>query len=715
MLVSDQNSHLFVGQNESPESYKKGVTEFTQAELKEPAQNNLTLPDFKSIEHSVSVQNDLTTPDYKCNEQSVSVQNDLSTRYHCTNSSKERQLSTKDFISNDNCSYLHRHPSSFSTSCLTNGISHLTTMSPNQEHCRTKTTLLSYRSHSNETASHHDFSSSYSRQPTFQTNSLYLKEGSIWRQGLHCDYCSSVLEDVTRLKEHNDTVHSAYTCLQCSSSFVNLDLYRQHIRQHGEHTFSSGHRLLSHPFMMNSNNNMRHMKHCGICGESFLSTKSATLIIQHLHNNHQLIQLFTCFSCHQLFPSRSAFVSHRRAHHTDESHCRCDQCDVYFTYSEFKQHERECHDDNNMEKIRQKMERGILYTTSVGGSCEPSSNLMSDKHDLLDVSSCDQTGMISLSQIWANKVLQLNNVSDRHIAVNSLMLNDTDDVCDRTLIICNDVDISENKNQLNIQIEQDSSINRERQATTKELVRIKEEPADVITKMQPSFTPKTNANEMVQKYNQSPFVSKNAVSDVDDDTNNNNIVVCMSNNVADYNSVTESLAHNDIGYSNVTNSYVMNNNNELHRLTNSITNNNNVYNSLTDIITDDKTGCDENISTENDRSEDLSAEDMHQTLHRQVTTNEIDYTCQVCEWHTNDERVYEQHCSTLHGRYVCFVCKQSFANGRNLRRHSRKHNGIKPYHCRTCGLAFERDDNLKRHVIRHHSTQRLFIHKSSYT
>ena len=46
-------------------------------------------------------------------------------------------------------------------------------------------------------------------------------------------------------------------------------------------------------------------------------------------------------------------------------------------------------------------------------------------------------------------------------------------------------------------------------------------------------------------------------------------------------------------------------------------------------------------------------------------------------------------------------CEWRFARSDELRRHYRKHTGLKPFSCKTCDRTFSRSDHLTLHMKRH--------------
>ena len=78
------------------------------------------------------------------------------------------------------------------------------------------------------------------------------------------------------------------------------------------------------------------------------------------------------------------------------------------------------------------------------------------------------------------------------------------------------------------------------------------------------------------------------------------------------------------------------------------------------------------------------------------------YRCQSCFVVIESFKEFSEHNQELHSRFVCVFCAQSFASKRNLRRHTRRHTGYKPYTCGQCDATFTRDDDLKKHLRRAH-------------
>lgn len=79
-------------------------------------------------------------------------------------------------------------------------------------------------------------------------------------------------------------------------------------------------------------------------------------------------------------------------------------------------------------------------------------------------------------------------------------------------------------------------------------------------------------------------------------------------------------------------------------------------------------------------------------------------TCSICELVSDSFQDMENHCMLEHNRSPCMFCAKTFAQKANRDRHICLHTGDKPYTCPECGEKFARGDKLKNHRIRTHNT-----------
>jgi len=76
--------------------------------------------------------------------------------------------------------------------------------------------------------------------------------------------------------------------------------------------------------------------------------------------------------------------------------------------------------------------------------------------------------------------------------------------------------------------------------------------------------------------------------------------------------------------------------------------------------------------------------------------------CVVCGSDCTDFAELESHCLADHSRSPCMYCPKTFAQKANRDRHMCLHTGDRPYGCPECGERFSRGDKLKMHRVRTH-------------
>ena len=149
---------------------------------------------------------------------------------------------------------------------------------------------------------------------------------------LECEHCKLLLPTFEELKAHNDREHQTSTCGYCWRSFQDFTNYQQHLKSHRRMRVGSRSKTTHKDMAIKR-------KKCGVCS---MAVKSYSSIIEHLRIAHQYEKCLTCITCDEYFPNRQTFVEHRKRSHTDVQQCRCENCEIYLTYVEFKHHEKEC-------------------------------------------------------------------------------------------------------------------------------------------------------------------------------------------------------------------------------------------------------------------------------------------------------------------------------------------------------------------------------------
>jgi uncharacterized Zn-finger protein len=74
--------------------------------------------------------------------------------------------------------------------------------------------------------------------------------------------------------------------------------------------------------------------------------------------------------------------------------------------------------------------------------------------------------------------------------------------------------------------------------------------------------------------------------------------------------------------------------------------------------------------------------------------------CRHCSTVFPDFPSFSVHCRSVHRRFPCPYCLQTFTQRVNRDRHLYNHTGEKPFVCRICGSAFTRKDALKKHQLK---------------
>jgi len=77
------------------------------------------------------------------------------------------------------------------------------------------------------------------------------------------------------------------------------------------------------------------------------------------------------------------------------------------------------------------------------------------------------------------------------------------------------------------------------------------------------------------------------------------------------------------------------------------------------------------------------------------------WRCKMCQVLCANFGELESHMRTVHVRFVCRLCLNSFTLSCNLRRHMKLHAGVRPHSCPFCSASFSRSTDLKIHMKKH--------------
>jgi len=77
------------------------------------------------------------------------------------------------------------------------------------------------------------------------------------------------------------------------------------------------------------------------------------------------------------------------------------------------------------------------------------------------------------------------------------------------------------------------------------------------------------------------------------------------------------------------------------------------------------------------------------------------WRCKMCQLLCPNFSELEAHMRSVHVRFVCRLCLNSFTLSCNLRRHMKLHAGVRPHSCPFCSASFSRSTDLKIHMKKH--------------
>ena len=131
-------------------------------------------------------------------------------------------------------------------------------------------------------------------------------------------------------------------------------------------------------------------------------------------------------------------------------------------------------------------------------------------------------------------------------------------------------------------------------------------------------------------------------------------------------------------------------------------------NSVLDAASENSPSCHssvDDVATNNNNNDDIkeSAGVTVKCESQWMSSSMLEQTrCVVCGSECVDFAEMEAHCLAEHSRSPCMYCAKTFAQKANRDRHMCLHTGDRPYGCPECGERFSRGDKLKMHRVRTH-------------
>lgn len=128
-----------------------------------------------------------------------------------------------------------------------------------------------------------------------------------------CKQCNVVFDSFDILAEHNEAVHSVFTCQSCFKTFTSRSNLERHSRLHTGHkpyvcticgkAFSRKDHL--------SNHATKHAYKCGTCSKRFSDKK---MLVTHYQFDHNAVLTNICDYCNKGFSSAESYEEHLKVH-----------------------------------------------------------------------------------------------------------------------------------------------------------------------------------------------------------------------------------------------------------------------------------------------------------------------------------------------------------------------------------------------------------------
>lgn len=144
-----------------------------------------------------------------------------------------------------------------------------------------------------------------------------------------CDTCKQCFDTYTLYSQHMQSARhcKVNTCQYCNRKFTNFNSFVFHMRSHGTSETAAGDFWKGKPLR------------CGVCTVLLRSKRG---VVEHMRGEHHYVKCYTCTTCEEIYPNFNTFRLHREQMHAQINQCRCEMCELFFTFTEYKDHEKEC-------------------------------------------------------------------------------------------------------------------------------------------------------------------------------------------------------------------------------------------------------------------------------------------------------------------------------------------------------------------------------------